>query len=127
MLVSRELILKFIRYSLVGCISTIIYFLSVFILVELFHQDPLVGSSLAYLIMTLISFFLNKTFTFGSDFSHQKLLRFLIVSAIGFILNFSIMFLIVNVLSFHYAIGELVTILVIPITNFLLNNYWTFK
>ena len=77
--------------------------------------------------MTLISFFLNKAFTFGSDFSHQKLLRFLIVSAIGFILNFSIMFLIVNVLSFHYSIGELVTILVIPIINFLLNNYWTFK
>jgi putative flippase GtrA len=127
MLVSRELILKFIRYSLVGCISTLIYFPSVFILVELFHYSPLFGSSLAFLIMTLISFFLNKTFTFGSDFSHQKLLRFLIVSAVGFTLNFLIMFTIVNVLSFHYSIGELVTILIIPIINFLLNNYWTFK
>ncbi|WP_313958737.1 GtrA family protein [Bacillus sp. X1(2014)] len=79
------------------------------------------------MIMSFISFLLNKKYTFGSDFSYNQLLRFLVVSVIGFTLNFVIMYLVVNVLSLHYSIGELITTLLIPIINFILNNYWTFK
>ncbi|MFB3161445.1 GtrA family protein [Neobacillus sp. 179-J 1A1 HS] len=85
------------------------------------------GTAVSFVIMSYFSFLLNRKFTFGSDFSYDKLLRFLAVSAIGFTLNFLIMFLVVNVLSLHYSIGELVTTLVIPIIDFILNNYWTFK
>ena len=127
MLVSKELFLKFIKYSIVGCISVLIYFLSVFVLVELFDKDPIFASTLSFIIMTYISFLLNKKYTFGSDFSYNKLVRFLVVSAIGFTLNFGIMYLVVSILSLHYVIGELLTTLIIPIINFILNNYWTFK
>jgi putative flippase GtrA len=127
MLVSKELLHKFIKYSVVGCISVLIYFLSVFVLVELFDKDPIFGSTLSFIIMTFISFLLNKKYTFGSDFSYNKLLRFLVVSAIGFTLNFVIMYLVVNVLSLHYSIGELITTLILPLINFILNNYWTFN
>jgi putative flippase GtrA len=127
MIASKNLTLKFIKYSAVGCISTLIYFLSVFVLVELFDKDPILGSALSFVIMTYLSFLLNKKYTFDSDFSYTKLLRFLAVSAIGFTLNFIIMYSVINVFSLHYAFGELVTTLVIPIINFILNNYWTFK
>jgi putative flippase GtrA len=127
MLVSKELFLKFIKYSVVGFISILIYFLSVFILVEVLGKNPIFGSAVAFIIMSYFSFLLNRKFTFGSDFSYNKLLRFLAVSTVGFTLNFFIMFMVVNVFSLHYSIGELVTTLVIPIINFLLNNYWTFK
>jgi putative flippase GtrA len=127
MLVSKELFLKFIKYSIVGCISVLIYFLSVFVLVEHFDKDPIFASTLSFIIMTYISFLLNKKYTFGSHFSYNQMLRFLVVSAIGFTLNFGIMYLVVNILSLHYVIGELITTLIIPIINFILNNYWTFK
>lgn len=127
MLVGKELFLKFLKYSVVGCISILIYFLSVFVLVEVFGKNPIFGSAISFVIMTYISFLLNRKFTFGSDFSYSKLLRFLAVSAIGFTLNFLIMYFVVNVFSLHYSIGELVTTLVIPIINFMLNNFWTFK
>lgn len=127
MLISRELVLKFMKYSLVGCISTVVYFLCVFIMVEFFEKDPLLASAISFIIMTIISFMLNKKYTFVSDFSHSRLMRFFIVAFIGFILNFIIMFIIVKVLSLHYTIGELVTTLIIPLINFTLNNYWTFK
>ncbi|MDM5326865.1 GtrA family protein [Neobacillus sp. CF12] len=87
MIVSKELFLKFIKYSVVGCISVLIYFLSVFVLVELFDIGPIFASTLSFIIMTYISFLLNKKYTFGSDFSYNQLLRFLIVSAIGFTLR----------------------------------------
>lgn len=127
MFLSKDFFTKFIKYSLVGCISTLIYFLSIFVLVELFDKDPLIGSTISFVIMTIVSFLLNKKFTFGVDFSSKKFFRFLIVSSIGFSLNYGIMYTIVHVLSFHYSLGELVTILVIPLLNFTLNHYWTFK
>ncbi|NWQ43433.1 GtrA family protein [Bacillus sp. EB106-08-02-XG196] len=125
--VSKDLFLKFIKYSIVGCLSVLIYFLSVFVLVELFDKDPIFASTLSFIIMTYISFLLNKKYTFGSNFSYNQLWRFLVVSAIGFTLNFGIMYLVVSILSLHYVIGELITTLIIPIINFILNNYWTFK
>jgi putative flippase GtrA len=111
----------------VGCISVLIYFFSVFVLVELFGRDPVFGSALSFAIMTYISFLLNRKFTFDSDFSYNQVLRFLVVSAIGFTLNFVIMYVVVNIFSLPYLIGELITTMVIPIINFILNNYWTFK
>jgi hypothetical protein len=44
-----------------------------------------------------------------------------------FHIYFLIMYLVVNVFSLHYSIGEVVITLVIPIINFILNNYCTFK
>lgn len=123
----KGLFQKFIKYSFVGCISTCIYFLSVFVLVERFQLEPVIASAIAFIIMTIVSFFMNIHFTFGSNFTYQKLSRFLIVSTIGFILNFLLMYFTVRILDYHYLVGELVTILVIPIVNFLLNNYWTFQ
>ncbi|WP_391558567.1 GtrA family protein [Robertmurraya sp.] len=114
-------------YSLVGCICTCIYFLSMFILVERIGKEPIISSIISFVIMTLFSFILNMKFTFGGEFSKQKLVRFFIVASIGFTLNFVIMYTLVQVLSFHYLIGEIATTLTIPLVNFFLNHYWTFK
>ncbi|MGX6443425.1 GtrA family protein [Neobacillus sp. K501] len=127
MLLNKDILMKFITYSFVGFICTLIYFISVFIFVELFDKDPVYGSTMAFMIMTVFSFLLNIKYTFGGYFTFNKLFRFIIVSIIGFILNFGIMYTVCEVLSFHYSIGELVTILVIPLVNFTLNNFWTFK
>ena len=127
MLLRKALILKFLKYSFVGCISTAIYFLAVFVLIEGVHMDPVAASAVSFILMTVVSFFLNVKYTFGSRITQQKAFRFITVSTIGFILNFLLMFFIVHIFAFHYFIGELVTILVIPFVNFLLNNYWTFQ
>ena len=127
MLLTKELTLKFLKYSFVGIISTFIYFLCVFLLVELGNYEPVLGSAIAFIIMTILSFFLNVRYTFGSRIDRQKVWRFSVVSLVGFLLNFTLIYLVVHILHLHYIIGEFVTILVIPTVNFLLNNYWTFQ
>lgn len=127
MLVRKPIVQKLMMYSLVGCICTCIYFLFMFILVERIGKEPIISSIISFGIMTLFSFFLNMKFTFGGEFSKQKLWRFFIVASIGFTLNFVIMYTLVQVLSFHYLIGEIATTLTIPLVNFFLNHYWTFK
>ncbi len=90
-------------------------------------MEPVMASAASFIIMTIVSFFLNVKYTFGSSVTGQKAMRFMAVSAVGFILNFLLMFFVVHILAFHYFIGEIVTIMVIPIVNFLLNNYWTIQ
>ncbi len=65
MLLRKGLIQKFIKYSLVGCIGTIIYFLSVFVLVERFYFDPVFGAAIAFIIMTIASFSVKINNPFG--------------------------------------------------------------
>ena len=127
MLLQRDIVGRFIKYSFVGCISVGIYFLFVYILIERYQWGPVVGSAAAFIIMTIVLFLMNVRFTFRSSFTQQKLFRFLFVSLIGFVLNFMLIFCTVHVLSFHYLVGEVITVLVIPLVNFLLNYYWTFQ
>lgn len=127
MLQRKELIFRFVKYSFVGIISTCIYFLAIFVLIEKINVEPVLGSAWAFIIMTFFSFFLNVRYTFGSKIDHKKILRFSLVSVVGFFLNFVLIYLVVHILQLHYLIGEFVTILVIPTVNFLLNNYWTFQ
>ncbi|MBM7662982.1 putative flippase GtrA [Bacillus mesophilus] len=126
-LVRNDFSLKFIKYSIVGVVNTAIYFISMFLLVEIVGIEPVVGSAMSFIVMTIFSFTLNKMYTFGGDFTTTKLVRFFIVSTLGFVLNYMIMFSIVTLLNFHYFWGELVTVLVIPLLNFSLNYFWTFK
>ena len=127
MLLQRDIVGRFVKYSFVGCMSVGIYFLFVYILIERYQWGPVIGSAVAFIIMTIFSFLLNVRFTFQSSFTQQKLWRFLCVSFIGFVLNFILIFGTVHILSFHYLVGEVVTIFVIPLVNFLLNYYWTFQ
>lgn len=127
MLLQRYIVGRFIKYSFVGCISIGIYFLFVYIFIEKYCWDPVIGSAAAFILMTIVSFLMNVRFTFRSNFTYQKLFRFLLVSLIGFVLNFTLILLTVHVLSFHYLVGEIITILVIPLVNFSLNYYWTFQ
>ncbi|WP_407656741.1 GtrA family protein [Lysinibacillus yapensis] len=115
------------KYSLVGCINTCIYFLCVFLLIEQLHFESLLGSCFSFILMTIASFCQNVRYTFKGLVTQQRLVRFFSVSLIGFMLNFLLIYFVVHVLFFHYMWGELLTILIIPVVNFLLNNYWTFQ
>jgi putative flippase GtrA len=126
MLSSQNTTIKFMKYSLVGVVCTTIYFLSMFVCVERLNIEPVSASTLSFIIMTIFSYILNKKYTFGGTYSHTQFVKFVIVASIGFVLNVAIMYTIVSILELHYIIGELVTVLIIPVINFLLNNYWTF-
>lgn len=123
----NNLTFKFIKYSFVGIICTLIYFISMFLFVEFFKKDPVISATISFIIMTVFSFLLNKKYTFCGVYSHQQLLSFSIVAGIGFTLNLIIMYAVVHLLSLHYIVGEITTLLIIPIVNFTLNNIWTFK
>jgi putative flippase GtrA len=55
------------------------------------------------------------------------LARYLGVSLLGFALNVAIMAAATRWLALDYRIGLAVVVLVIPVTNYVLNARWTFR
>lgn len=75
--------------------------------------------------MLIISFFLNKSWTFKNSKSQKsQFVKYLIVSLIGLGLNIGIMF--VNIMNLDYKIGIGIMVVVVALNNYILNKLWTF-
>ena len=119
---------KFIRYGIVGAIGTITHITLLLVLVEVFLFNPIVGSSIAFIAVVVISYCLNYSWTFKAKNNHlTALTRYIAVCLIGFGLNAGIMFVVVDIFQLWYLLGQIVSIVVIPISNFILNSRWAFK
>lgn len=120
---------KVISYGFVGVIGTVVHFSTMVGMVELLEADPVFSSLVGFILTVVLSFFLNKKYTFKSTSrdSTKLFVKYSMVSVIGFLLNFVIMYTTVHILTLHYSIGQIIVVIGIPITNFLLNNYWTFQ
>jgi putative flippase GtrA len=119
---------KFIRYGIVGAFGTVTHVGLLALLVEVLSLPPVVSSSAAFVVVVIISYCLNYKWTFRAKSKHTTaLFRYTTVSLVGFSLNLGIMYLIVDVLHLWYLIGQMISIIVIPISNFFLNSKWAFK
>lgn len=124
----HDVFLQFIRFGLVGIISTLTHMGTLIFLVELLEFNPIIASTVGFILAVIISYFLNYRFTFrvhGGHFHHFP--RYAVVCIVGFSLNTGIMFLTVNILKWWYVAGQICTLLVVPVSNFTLNKFWTFK
>lgn len=116
------------RYAAVGLLGTMLHFIGVIFFVEFIHLDPVFGSTLGFLLVLAVSYILNRTWTFRSkDTGLRQFLIYTLVSLTGLGLNSAIMFITVHLLKWNYLYGQCLVVLVVPVTNFILNRTWTFR
>ena len=119
---------KFIYYAGIGAAGTAAHFAVLFGLVEFLDADPIVGSTLGFIVGAIVNYFLNYKYTFNSNAKHlPTLFRFFIVAFIGSIMNLAIMTFLVGTVSFHYLLAQAISTGVIVVITFLINKIWTFR
>ena len=102
----REVAGRFIRYCVVGVIGTIVHFATTIALVEIGRLDPVIASVIGFVAALLISFVLNRQWTFASRAAvTTSLARYMAVSVFGFLLNVAIMAAVTKWLGLSYLIG----------------------
>jgi len=119
--------MKFFLYCLCGLMGVltdlIVYFISL-----KFGIPYLSANALGYLSGTIISFILNRKFTFGV---HDKIaLRFVIficVAIVGFSVSTLMLWIMVGVLDVGEQLAKLFTLPVIVLLQFFLNKWLTFN
>jgi putative flippase GtrA len=121
-------VVKLFKFIIVGGSTTLLYMFLVIAGVEWGAMEPIFAITISFSIIFVISFILNKIWVFDSaDAWKTSLLKFVLVSFSGFILNLAITYLLVNILSCWYVFALVTTVVVIPFYTFFLNNLWTFR
>ncbi|WP_028551443.1 GtrA family protein [Paenibacillus sp. UNC451MF] len=117
-----------LKYGLVGLLGTVLHFAVLVALVEGVQFQPVWASAIGFIVVLLVSYVLNKYWTFQDSPSGWKpLVKYSVVSGVGLLLNSGIMYTVVDWLHWNYLIGQCFVVIAVPISNFIFNYYWTFR
>lgn len=119
---------RLFRYGVVGGFGTVLHLVIIFLLVEYFKLTPLVSSVAGFFIVLVVSYFLNRFWTFQTKNTNRfQFIKYVIVSLIGLVINVSIMYITIDILLWPYLLGAITMSFFVALTNFILNQVWTFN
>ena len=117
---------ELVRYAVSGGASALTHLGVGLGLAEGLDVRPAVASSVGFVASIFISYGLQRSWVFGVTTGHLRTgTRFLTVTAVAFALNAAIMALGED--GRPYVLVQGVALVVIPIVNYALNSYWTFR
>ncbi|MNH89880.1 GtrA-like protein [compost metagenome] len=120
---------RIFKYGAVGVLGTLLHMGTLFLLVEEASMHPVVASMCGFVFVLIVSYFLNKSWTFeqGGQADPIQMLKYAVVSICGLLLNTAVMYVSVQLLHWHYMLGQVIVIAVVPLSNYTLNLFWTFR
>lgn len=118
---------QIIAFISVGVISTAITIVVLVSLVEFLSMNLILSSVLGYSSGAFINYVLNYRITFASTKRHYKTApKFLLVILVGMFFNTIIMYLVVNIFTLPYVLGQIVAIGLVVTLSYLSLRYWAF-
>jgi putative flippase GtrA len=126
--VSQHLVQQFIAYVGVGALGTATQYLILLILVEGIGLGPVASSAAGYIVGAALNYLLNHRLTFHSITAHPvAMTKFAVVAAVGYCVNWLVMFLGTRWTAFSYLIVQMMATVTVLIWGFTVNSLWTFK
>lgn len=124
----RELIdRRFVRFVIAGGVATLVHVVLFVVLLEGAHLDATAASIPAFAVALLASYLLNWAWTFEASSSLlARLPQFIVVAAVGLVVNVALTLFVVDALRLHYAVALALVVTITPIVTFWLNRQWTF-
>ncbi|WP_314103173.1 GtrA family protein [uncultured Stenotrophomonas sp.] len=128
MQVDRSLVLKFLRFCVVGGLSTAAFSLLTWLAVSRLGMDPTWATVACYLVLVPPNFVAHRSFTFVSQ-GHisREGLRFVCLHAFNLTLSTLGMKFITDVLGQDYRWGIAFSAVIVPVIVFIVMNYWVFR
>lgn len=117
---------QFINFIFIGVINTLIHGFVLMLAIEELGFSVVMSHLLAFFTANIFSYILNSRVTFKAHRSLIGYARFFVASIVSLCLTLFISF-VGEVFNLHYLIGFLFVIMLVPVFNFLLMKYWTFK
>lgn len=119
---------QFLRYGLVGVAAAIGHYGTLVGLVESGATGAVAASLAGFVVGGVISYLLNRRFTFESDRSHAGAVpRFTAIAVAAFLLTGALMWAFTSWTSIHYLLAQLITTGIVLVWTFFANRFWTFR
>lgn len=118
---------QFLRYALVGIAAAIGHYGTLIGLVETGAAGAVAASLAGFVVGGVISYVLNRRFTFESDKSHAGAVpRFAVIAVAAFLMTGALMWAFTTFTPLHYLLAQLVTTGIVLVWTFFANRFWTF-
>ncbi|PIF21357.1 GtrA family protein [Candidatus Pantoea floridensis] len=117
---------EFLRFALVGGVNTLLHAIILTCLMESVFINVVFANFFAFLIANVFSYFMNCNFTFKVRPGLRGYAKFLSSSLLALILTLAISAL-VGYMGYHYLIGFLFVILLVPVISYFMMKLWAFR
>lgn len=119
--------LRFLSFLGVGAIATSVQYLVLIAGVQGLHADPVVASTVGFVIAATVNYILNRRYTFGSIKPHTETApKFFMVAAIGLWLNGILLAAGMAIVGLHYIAAQIIATGCVLLWNYTINAVWTF-
>ena len=96
---------KLLKFILVGIINTVVGATIIFSLYNMTHLGYWISSAFGYIFTTILSFFLNKYFTFGvKQWSFFMVVTFIMTIVFSYLIAYGLSKQIINIVLINYPI-----------------------
>lgn len=123
----RAFLLQFATFVGVGLTAAAGHFTTLAILVERQLAGPVLASLAGFIVGSIISYSLNRRFTFESTRTHAGALpRFAAVAGIAFVMTGLLMEVFVHWLGIYYLFAQVITTGMVLVWTFTAYRLWAF-
>lgn len=124
----RTLILKFLKFGVVGCLGTAIDFGLTYVCKEWLKIPKFAANAIGFVVAATNNYILNRIWTFQSHESEVGIeyIKFFGVSLIGLGINTAILYLLNEKLKWNFYLSKVGATGVTLVWNFLANYLFTF-
>lgn len=124
-----DLILKMVKFGIVGFIGMLIDFFITWLLKEKIKINKYIANSLGFTCAVINNFFLNLKWTFHTGGSNTNIffIKFIIISVVGLGLNNMFVYLFHDRLKQNFYVSKALAVVCVFVWNFTTNNYFNFQ
>ena len=126
---NNVLVLKFIKFCLVGLSGMLIDFGTTWVLKEKVRVNKYIANSTGFILAATSNYIWNRFWTFHSENTHvaTEYLSFILISLAGLGINNLILYFFNDKLKFNFYLSKLIAVGFVTIWNFVLNYLITFS
>jgi len=118
---------QFAAFFGVGLVAAVVHYGLLIGLVEAWRVDPVTAALAGYVAGGVVSYWLNRQFTYRSDRPHAEATwRFALVAAVGFFLTWGFMHAFTRWFGLPYLQAQIITTAIVLFWSFLAHKLWTF-
>jgi putative flippase GtrA len=128
-MIDRIVLLKFLKFCLVGFSGMIIDFGTTWLLKEKVRVNKYLANSTGFILAATSNYLLNRFWTFHSGNSRVAVeyFSFVLVSVVGLGINNIVVYLLTEKVKLNFYLSKLFAIGVVTIWNFSMNYLITFR
>ena len=128
-MIDRLLLLKFLKFCVVGFSGMVIDFSTTWLLKEKAKVNKYIANSTGFILAATSNYIWNRIWTFQSENSQiaVEYFSFILISIAGLGINNFVIYLLNDRLKINFYLSKLLAIGVVTVWNFLMNFIITFR